>query len=73
MQKIICSNCGIPNQVDAVFCQACGNKLSKLNESIPLQETTPKSSKKRLKMIIIAVIIIDLIIGLVVFMALKNT
>jgi uncharacterized membrane protein YvbJ len=71
MEKLICSNCGISNDNEAVFCQACGNKLSKLNESIPSQETPQKISKKRLKIIIVAVIIVDLIIGVVVFIALK--
>lgn len=73
MEKITCSNCGIPNHADATFCQACGNKLSKSIEKQGVEDNpTSKISKKRLKTIIIAVLIIDVIIGIVVFIAQKN-
>ncbi|MGB3947932.1 MAG: zinc ribbon domain-containing protein [Bacteroidia bacterium] len=70
MEKITCSNCGIPNHADATFCQACGNKLSKPIKTVGAE--TKITSKKRIRMIIIAIIIVDLIVGLVVFIAQKN-
>ena len=39
MGQVFCTNCGKPNDDSGVFCTACGQRLAKLQETVPMQPT----------------------------------